>query len=355
MGKASRSKQNRPRPQARVLTGRTPAETLENLQADGLLEPGMPGRATYLTDPVLGSMHLATGVRDGKLIAGDAGTVEPLPVMLFEPGRVIMLENTAAGVVQEGRVEAIVAAGFGRVPAGPAWAVESAPGWQLQRVPGELVLRDSNGDIWASSPVTPDPRWVSAAASYGHVMVFYGPRLGVRCPEGTSPDRYTTAARAAEFRQARGYGLVTAAIVSWQGEPTGETLGWVTFLPGSFGQPLPGIFAPVSVFARHGGPAAFGLTPATGAASPVGPAGMLTGRVTHTDIDLMDPADPDFGWIGGVSYPEGIHGAWRRAARRHREALLLTGPACPGQPGASPRDATAQDELWAGVIALALT
>jgi hypothetical protein len=353
VGRASRSKQDR-RSQAASLRGSTPVQTLENLQADGLLEAGMPGRVTYLTDPVLGSMQMAAGVHGGKLIAGDSATTEPLPVMMFEPGRAVILENTAAGVAQEGRVEAIVAAGFGRVPPGPVWAVESAPGWQLQRRPGELVLRDTNGDTWASSPVTPDPRWVSAAASYGHVMVLYGPQLGVRCPDGASPDRYTTGARAAEFRQAREYGLVTAAIVRWQGEPTGETLGWVAFLPGSFGQPLPGIFAPVSVFARHGGPAAFGLSPVHGAASPVGPAGMLTARVTHTDIDLMDPADPELGWIAGVNYPEGIGGAWRRAARRHQEALLLTGPVCPGMPAAARqhRAGTAPDELWAGVVAL---
>jgi hypothetical protein len=84
---------------------------------------------------------------------------------------------------------------------------------------------------------------------------------------------------------------------------------------------------------------------------------MLTARVSRTDIDLMDPADPDLGWIGGVSYPEGIHAAWRRAARRHGEALLLTGPACPGQPGASPRtpQAAAPGDLWAGVIAVTVT
>jgi hypothetical protein len=350
VGKASRGNKSR-RSQAASLRGSTPVETLENLQAGGLLEAGMPGRVTYLTDPVLGSMQMAAGVHGGKLIAGDPGTVEPLPVMMFEPGRAVLLENTAAGVVQEGRVEAIVAAGFGRVPPGAVWAVESAPGWQLQRVPGELVLRDTNGDTWASSPVTPDPRWVSAAASYGHVMVLYGPQLGVRRPPSTSPDRYTTGARAAEFRQAREYGLVTAAIVRWQGEPTGETLGWVAFLPGSFAQPLPGIFAPVSVFARHGGPAAFGLSPVQGDASPVSQAGMLTARVTRTDIDLMDPADPELGWIGGVSYPEGIQGTWRRAARRHQQALLLTGPTCPGMP-ADHRARTAQEELWAGMIAL---
>ena len=83
---------------------------------------------------------------------------------------------------------------------------------------------------------------------------------------------------------------------------------------------------------------------------------MLTARVTQTDIDLMDAADPELGWIAGVSYPEGIQGAWRRAARRHQEALLLTGPACPGQPGASrSRQGTAPDELWAGVVPVTFT
>ena len=77
-------------------------------------------------------------------------------------------------------------------------------------LPGELVLRDSAGDIMARSEITPDPAWVSAAASYKQVAVLYGSKLGVRCPPGTSPAAYTTAKRPAEFRQARQQGLVAA-------------------------------------------------------------------------------------------------------------------------------------------------
>ena len=121
------------------------------------------------------------------------------------------------------------------------------------------MLCDGSGEIWAASDLTPDPQWVSAAVSYRHVIVFFGPRLGVRVPPETEPASYTTAARAREFRSGRKHGLVSVATVKWQGEASGESLDWVIFLPDSSGQRVPGIFVPAPTFARQGGPAAFGL------------------------------------------------------------------------------------------------
>jgi hypothetical protein len=220
-----------------------PAETRlirgeEDLLADpALTGTDMPGRITYLDDPLFGRMQPAAGVSpDGQLIADASGTGEPIPVVLFETVTAIMGENTVTGLVQELQTETIVACGFHRMPPpGAVWAVQPAAGWEVRREPGQLVLRDASGDIWASSDITPDPRWVSAAASRRHVIVFYGPKLGIRTPPGTNPARYTTAARTAEFRTARDQGLVSMAIVSWHGQPSADTLGWVTFLPGSFG------------------------------------------------------------------------------------------------------------------------
>jgi hypothetical protein len=221
-------------------------------------------------------------------------------------------------------------------------------------MPGELILRDATGEIWAAGKVTPDPAWVSAAASYRQVVAFYGPRLGVRTPPGMNAASYTTAKRAAEFRQARGQGLVTAATVTWCGEATDETMDWMTFLPGSFGQSLPGVFAPVMNFTRHGGPEAFGLVRLRdhGLALPADPIKTLMVRVSRTDIDLTDPAETRaFDWIGGVHYGEGIQAAWRQAALREKKLLLLTGRSLPSQPSPDPRRSLEiLGELWAAVV-----
>jgi hypothetical protein len=323
-----------------------------------LIGTDMPGRVTYLDDPVFGSMQAAIGLSpDGALIADTSGTEEPVPVVLFEPEKAIMTENAVTGLVQELRTEAIIACGFHRVPPpGGVWGAEPAFGWELRREPGMLTLRDASGDIWASSELTPDPRWVSAAASGRHVIVFYGPQLGVRVPPGTDPARYTTAARAAEFRAAREQGLVSVATVPWHGQPPATTLGWVTLLPGSFGQHLPGIFAPESTFTRHGGPAIFGLTRLDrhGAAVTLTPT--LTARVTSTDIDLIGPAIGHRpAWIGGVHYSEGINATWAQAVRQHRLALLVTGQhlsdgeyGTDGQPFIA--EVSKMGELWAGLV-----
>lgn len=315
----------------------------------------MPCRITDLADPVLGGMRMAAGIRpDGSLAVDDSGTAEPLPVVLFEPPRALLMHNEQTGLVQETRVEGVIAAGFHRVPIDPVWALAPAPGWEVRRVPDGLVLRDGTGDVWASSQVTLDPAWVSAATSSREVGVFYGPQLGVRVPPGTNPAAYTTAKRAAEFRRARGQGLVTAATVTWRGEPAAETLEWVIFQPGSFGQPFAGVFAPIANFTRHGGPEMFGLAQLRdqGMGISADPIRTLAARVSRTDIDLIDPAEDAIdGQVGGVHYAEGIHAAWRQAAARDGKVLLLTGSRLPGQPGAGPRQPDGDPgELWAALI-----
>jgi hypothetical protein len=356
MSKARRIKARRQRSQQAQPGRPRVIRTVEDLDAAGAeFTTDMPCRVTYLTDPVLGEMQPAAGIGPhGNLVADDSGTVEPIPAVLFEPARVVMLSNPGTGMVQEAKTEGIVAAGFHRVPGHPVWAIEPAPGWEVRRMPGQLILRDGSGEIWAAGKVTPEPAWVSAAASYRQVVVFYGPRLGVRTPPGMNAASYTTAKRAAEFRQSRGQGLVTAATVTWCGEATDETLEWMTFLPGSFGQPLPGVFAPVMNFTRHGGPEAFGLGRLRdhGLGVPADPIKTLIARVSHTDIDLIDPAETAaFADIGGVHYSEGIDAAWRQAVLSHGILLLLTGRSLPSQPGPDPhRSLEALGELWAAVV-----
>jgi hypothetical protein len=356
MGKARRRKAHRQQARTRLPRGGRPLNSIEDIEAnEEVWTPDMPGRVTYLDDPVLGAGQPAVGISpDGQFIPDNSGTTEPIPVVMFEPAQVVLMRNTVTGLVQETKTEAIVAQGFHRIPDGMVWTVRPAPGWEVRRLPGELVLRDGTGEIWARSKITPDPAWISAAASQRNVVVFYGPKLGVRTPPGMNPVRYGTAKRAAEFRQGRREGLVTAATVTWRGAADGETLDWSTFLPGSFCQPLPGVFAPVANFTRHGGPDTFGLSRLGDhdLSVPAEVVKTLLARVSRTDIDLIDPAEaPPFNWLGGVHYSEGVHAGWREAALSGGRVLLLTGHSLPAQPPAEPLAAREiLSDLWGAVV-----
>ncbi|GAA0991413.1 hypothetical protein GCM10009555_078710 [Acrocarpospora macrocephala] len=172
-----------------------------------------------------------------------------------------------------------------------------------------MVLRDGNGVIWASGALTLDPAWVSAATSYGHVVAFYGPKLGVRTPPGLTERTYTTAARRAEFLEGRTQGLTTVATVTWHGAAE-EDLEWLVAEPGSYGQPLPVVFAPAASFRIHGGPDMFGLTPVQpGRSVPTAPISALIAHISRTDVDLICPAQPAAtNYIAGVHYGEGHEG-----------------------------------------------
>jgi hypothetical protein len=161
--------------------------SMQDIEASGRdCLPDMPCRLTFLDDEVLGGMRPATGIaQDGTLQLDQTGTVEPLPVALFEPAVAMMITNRVTGLSQEARVEGVIAAGFHRLPAASAWALMPASGWEVRRVPEGVILRDASGDIWARGEAVLDPAWVSAATSYRHVAVFFGPQLGVRVPPGT--------------------------------------------------------------------------------------------------------------------------------------------------------------------------
>jgi hypothetical protein len=178
----------------------------------------MPCRATYLTDPGMGGMSPVTVDRLGRLAADRSGAAEPIPVVLFQPVQTVLSHNSVWGVIQEARIEAIVAAGFGWVSAAPVLAINPAAGWEVLRLPDGLALRDAFGDVWARSQIVLDPAWLSAAVSHSHVAVLFGSKLGVRTrPEVTARDD-TAARRAVEFQQACAEGLVTGATVAWRGD-----------------------------------------------------------------------------------------------------------------------------------------
>jgi hypothetical protein len=355
MSKARRLRALRQERQNRIPRGGRRISSMEDIAAtEEVWTSDMPGRFTYLDDPVLGLGRLAAGVGSGGQVIDDSDTTDPIPVVLFEPVHVAMMTNTITGLVQEAKTDAIVASGFQRVPAGPLWTVQAAPGWEVRRVHGELVLRDGTGEVWARSSATPDPAWVSAATSQRDIIVFYGPKLGVRTPPGVKAARYGATERAAEFQQGRREGLVTAAVVRWQGQDDGEALEWSTFLPGSLGQPLAVVFAPEPNFTRHGGPDAFGLSRLgdNGLAVPAEPVRTVIARVSRTDIDLIDPAEAEpFNWLGGVHYREGVHPAWRESAVSNRQILLLTGRRLPLEEPADPGEAEEiLGNLWGAII-----
>lgn len=85
----------------------------DELEASGIdCMPDMPCRLTFLDDEVLGGMQQVTGVQpDGMLERDRTGTVEPLPVVLFEPPQAVMLTNRVTGLSQEARVEGVIAGG----------------------------------------------------------------------------------------------------------------------------------------------------------------------------------------------------------------------------------------------------
>src|SRR5436190_23205154 len=129
-GRRIRAQRRSRPPQPRLIN------SLDELEASGIdCTPDMPCRLTFLDDEVLGGMQQVTGIQpDGTLELDRAGTVEPLPVALFEPPQAVMLTNRVTGLSQEARVEGVIAGGFHRLPGAGAWALMPAPGWEVRRV-----------------------------------------------------------------------------------------------------------------------------------------------------------------------------------------------------------------------------
>ncbi|RVX39156.1 hypothetical protein EDD27_1503 [Nonomuraea polychroma] len=348
MGKAKRIKNQRRARWSAPAASRTLNSITDIEQAGEEFTAETACRLTYLNDPILGNGQPVSGMGpDGELLVDDSGTVEPIPVVLFEPSRIIVRTDRITGaVLGETRTEAIVGGGFHHLPDSPVWTIQPALGWGVYRTGEGVVLRDASGVIWASGAPALDPAWVSAATSYGYVVAFYGPKLGVRTPPRLSPRAYTTAKRRAEFVQGRAQGLTTVAIVTWHGA-TEEDLEWVVAEPGSYGQPLPVVFAPAATFRMHGGADLFGLTPLRlHDPLPTTPLPDLIAHISPTDVDLIRPNEPmPTNYVAGVHYGEGLSISWLQAARRLGKVLLLTGPTLPGKSGTDPSQA------WRGISA----
>ncbi|MEY9860099.1 hypothetical protein ABH935_005735 [Catenulispora sp. GAS73] len=86
-------------------------------------------------------------------------------------------------------------------------------GWSVRQTGDGMELWDSGG-LWAVGHGALGAKWLQAAEDLGHVLVVYGPRIGVRQPVS---GRWDAAAKAAELRSARQSGIVAAAVVAWRG------------------------------------------------------------------------------------------------------------------------------------------
>jgi hypothetical protein len=317
-------------------------------------EHHMPCKLTYLHDPVLGCgvVPVAGITEDGTLIPDRSGTVDPLPVVMFEPSRSVISQDSRTGTAHDLLTEAIITAGFHRILPGPIWTGRPAEGWGIYRTIDGLVLRDPDGAVYAEGTTVLDPAWVSTATSLGSVLVLHGPCLGIRTPLGRTESCYTVADRAEEIKQGRRDGLLAGATVRWHPESLGETLTWVLLPPGMYFQPLPLVYVPRWEFNRHGGPEIFGMAPFRSFVETPHVPGMVA-HITETDVDLYRPdVDCDLSFICGYHACEGTtdgrYAAWQQAALTARRLLLVTG----GQemPTAATVQATgphvAYDQAW---------
>jgi hypothetical protein len=344
MGRAARNKRNR-RPQARPAEQFRPdgvpgfrsgtpefRELFDRLAA----ETEMPCRATFMGDPLFGSNRsgIITGVApDGGLITETGGQADRVPVLLFEPTRSAALVDPVTGMWHEPRIDSLVAGGWQRVPPRFVMADLPADGWGLHRTATGVKLNDPYGCTYAEGQLTLDPQWVSAAVSTGSVMVLLGPRLGIRIPDGQTPDTYTGRERAAEFNYGRQNGLIAAATVRWHTSPPEETTNWVLLMEGALGLPTPPIaYVPALNLKRHGGPQAFGFADlAEFGREPIQlpVAHSLAARITDVDVDLIRPGDETGGFVVGYLNRGGpgdkTFAAWRAAAARHGHILVITG------------------------------
>jgi hypothetical protein len=298
-------------------------------------ETEMPCRATFMSDPLFGARAAkVTGMTpEGGLITGQRGDADQVPVLLFEPVHTIAMKDPVTGFFHEARIDALVGAGWQRVPPRFVMAGLPAEGWGLYRTASGVELVDPYGCACAEGRLTLEPAWVSAAVSTGAVMVFIGPNLGIRIPPGRDPSSYTDRDRIREFRYGRENGLLAAATVRWHTSRPAETATWVLLRENELGPACPPVaYVPQLNLKAHGGPRAFGFASLSGLGS--GPVEVpiargLAARITDDDVDLVRPGDETGVFIAGYRNPSGPgdkrFAAWRTAAARYGHILVITG------------------------------
>ncbi len=295
----------------------------------------MPCRATFIDSlfPGAGTVAPVTDITDsGEPIFDLTETRDPVPVLMFEPERMVMTTDTATGTTHDLLTEALVSGGFTRVPPLALLGAMPADGWELYRTTDGVVFLDPYGGTVAEGRLTLDPEWVSAAASSGQVLVLIGPRLGIRVPPGRTLKSYTADERLKEFHQCRHEGHLIAAVVGWRGPERGKALKWVLLRQGSLGLALPLAYVPAASFRAHGGAEAFGFTTFLPPDAPINEPSLARGlaaELTATDLDLIRPdVERELGWICGYRPDPGGHDnfeAWGKEARRRGYILVASG------------------------------
>ncbi|MFF9309520.1 hypothetical protein ACF1BS_01250 [Streptomyces sp. NPDC014748] len=299
-----------------AIKGGTPEA--RNLLADALMDNKMACRATYLSDPVFGTAPFAQSDE------------EDIPVLLFEPAKIVAVKDTRTGTVHEMRTERLVMGGFDRLSGG-FWRLKVIEGWGISRTSTSVLLRDPEGDVAVEGDLALDERWVSDVARYGYAIVLQGAPLGVRLPPGRSVDDYSDHERALEFKRARSNGILAGGIVKWTGNNR-DALKWVLFPAGVFGIPFPVAYMPLWNLEVHGGPEAFGFERLDSDSIGARATGMVA-ELTDSDLDLMRPteSDPQISFIAG--YRDNSAGSidsqfakWRISALKSGGIVVIAGP-----------------------------
>ncbi|MGW4394938.1 hypothetical protein ACWEHA_06570 [Amycolatopsis nivea] len=135
-----------------------------------------------------------------------------LPVVVFEPQKVIGATSPHTGETVELQIEHIVSSGFRRLPRDTEEEMPRLPTWSVRRTAVGMELWD-HGGIWARGDVVPDEEWLQAAEKHKRVLVVYGLLCGVGGPEGKI---VADEDRADLFLRAGRSGFVAAAIVAWR-------------------------------------------------------------------------------------------------------------------------------------------
>jgi hypothetical protein len=87
--------------QEESLQGDQAVELLQQLAVDSV----MPCRATFLDDPMFGGRPApVTGITgEGELLTDPSDRHDQLPVLLFEPDRVALMQDRGTGMIYEWR------------------------------------------------------------------------------------------------------------------------------------------------------------------------------------------------------------------------------------------------------------
>lgn len=146
-----------------------------------------------------------------RAVAGPDGRTARMPVLLVEP-LLAALATDAYGGRRELRVESVIASGLARLATAAPRSVARA--WQAHRDGPDVVLTEPSGQPIARAPA-PDypPGWLEAATEAGHVLVVYGPKIGVRTPPGAQSWR--DADRRGELADATRTGMAAWGLVRW--------------------------------------------------------------------------------------------------------------------------------------------